>query len=81
MTRQSQATHGRQPLFFFVWAFCPGFGAILSEKWLFWGTKCGVLEGHLPTWRLRPGAPAVSVWLKTWIWQGHHLGSRMARVE
>ena len=20
-------------------------------------------------------------WLKTWIWQGHHLGSRMAKVE
>ena len=25
--------------------------------------------------------PPVSFWLKTWIWQGHHLGSRMARVE
>ena len=23
----------------------------------------------------------VSFWLKTWIWQGHHLGSRMAKVE
>ena len=27
------------------------------------------------------GAPPVIFWLKTWIWQGHHLGFRMARVE
>ena len=25
--------------------------------------------------------PPVSFWLKTWILPGHHLGSRMARVE
>ena len=24
---------------------------------------------------------APSLWLKTWIWQGHHLGSRMATVK
>ena len=58
-----------------------GLGAMLGQKRLFWGTKCAVLEGHLPTWRPRPGAPPVIFWLKTWIWQGHHLGSRMARVE
>jgi hypothetical protein len=28
-----------------------------------------------PTWRPRPDAPPVTFWLKTWIWQGHHLGS------
>ena len=39
------------------------------------------LEGHLPTWRAGPGAPPLTFWLNTWIWQGHHLGSRMARVK
>ena len=61
----------------FPWVF----KAFLGQKRLFWGTKCAVLGGHLPTWRPRPGAPTVSFWLKIWIWQGHHLGSRMARVE
>ena len=61
--------------------FLLGFGAVLGQKRLFWGTKCAVLGGHLPTWRPRPGVPPVSFWLKTWIRQGHHLGSRMARVE
>ena len=54
---------------------------VLGQKRLFWSTKCAVLGGHLPTRRPCPGAPSVSFWLKTWIWQGHHLGSRMARVE
>ena len=56
-------------------------GPFWAKKRLFWGTKCAVLGGHLLTWRPRPGAPPVSFWLKTWIWQGHQLGSRMARVE
>ena len=30
------------------------FGVILGQKRLFWGTKCAVLGGHLPTWRPRP---------------------------
>ena len=55
--------------------------AVLSEKWLFLAQNCADLGGHLPTWRPRPGPPAVSFWLKTWIWQGHHLGSKMAKVE
>ena len=55
-------------------------GLVWAKKRLFWGTKCAVLGGHLPTSRPRPGAPPVSFWLKTWIWQGHHLGNRMARV-
>ena len=62
-------------------AVLTGFRGLLEKKRLFPGTKCAVLGGHLPTWRPRPGAPPVSFWLKTWIWQGHHLGSRMARVE
>ena len=60
------------------WEFCPGLGAILGEKWLFLAQNCADLGGHLPTWRHRPGPPLVSFQLKTWIWQGHHLGSKMA---
>ena len=52
--------------------------AILGEKRLFLAQNCANLGGHLPTWRPRPGAPPVSFWLKTWIRQGHHLGSKMA---
>ena len=59
----------------------PGFGPVLGEKWLFLAQNCADLGGHLPTWRPRPGPPPASFWLKTWIWQGHHLGSKMARVE
>ena len=55
--------------------------AVLGEKWLFLAQNCADLGGNLQTWRPRPVAPPVSFWLKTWIWQGHHLGSRMARVE
>ena len=64
----------------FVWPFGVGFGAVLGQKRMFWGTKCAGLGGDLPTWRPRPRAPPVSSWLKTWIWQGHHLGNRMARL-
>ena len=56
----------------------PGFGGYFGRKWLFLAQNCSDLGGHLPTWRPRPGAPPVSFWLKTWIWQGHHLGSKMA---
>ena len=56
----------------------PGFGGSFGRKWLFLAQNSADLGGHLPTWRHRPGPPPVSFWLKTWIWQGHHLGSRMA---
>ena len=56
-------------------------GPFWAKKGCFWGIKCTALHGHLPTWRPRPGAPPVSFGLKTWIWQGHHVGSTMARVE
>ena len=56
-------------------------GRFGPEKAVFGPQKGAVLGGHLPTWPPRPGAPPVSFWLKTSVWQGHHLGSRMARVE
>ena len=59
----------------------PGFGCYFGEKWLFLAQNCAELGGHLLTWRPRPGPPSVSFWLKTWIWQGNNLGSRMAKVE
>ena len=74
---KSSRTWGEPPVPF-VWAFCPGFGAILGEKWLFLAQKRADLGGHLPTSRHRPGPPPVSFLLKTWIWQGHHLGFKMA---
>ena len=54
---------------------------VVGQNRLFWGTKCAVLGGRVPTWRPRSGVPPVIFWLKTWIGQGHHLGSGMARVE
>ena len=59
----------------------PKFGGCFGQKSLFVAQNCTDLGGHLQTWRPRPGPPPVSFWLKTWICQGHHLGSRMAKVE
>ena len=56
----------------------PGFGGYFGRKWLFLAQNSADLGGHLPTWRHRPGPPPVSFWLRTWIWQGRNLGSRMA---
>ena len=39
------------------------------------------LEGNLPTWRLRPGLPTVSLGLKLWIWEGHVSMHGWSRVE
>ena len=58
--------------------FEPLLGLFWAEKWLFLAQNCADVGGHLPTWRHRPGPQSVSIWLKTWIWQGHHLGSKMA---
>ena len=62
--------------------------SVLTGLWGSFGPRKAVLGhkmrsfgGHLPTWRLCPGASPVSFWLKTRIWQGHHLGSRIPRVE
>ena len=60
--------------------FEPLLGLFWAKKWLFLAQSCAVLGGHLPTWHHRPGPPPVSFGLKTWICQGHHLGSRMAKV-
>ena len=60
----------------------PGYwGLFWAKNGCFLAQNCADLGGHLPTWRPRPGPPPVSFWLKAWIWQGHHLGSRMAKVE
>ena len=56
----------------------PGLGGYFGRKWLFLAQNSADWGGHLPTWRHRPGPPPVSFWLKTWIWQRHHLGSKMA---
>ena len=71
---------GAQP-FYAVWPFLNGLQGRFGPKMAVFGPKNTDLGGHLPTWRLCPGAPWASFWLKTWVWQGHHLGSRMARVE
>ena len=59
----------------------PGFGGYFRRRMAVLAQNCANLGGDLPTWRPRPGPPPVSFWLKSWIWQGHHLGSKMARVE
>ena len=56
----------------------PGFGGYFGRKWLLLALNCADLGGHLPTWRPRPRPPPVSFWLKAWIWQGHHLGCKVA---
>ena len=56
----------------------PGFGGYFGRKWLFLAQNSADLGEHRPTWSHRPGPPLVSFWLKTRIWQGHHLGSKMA---
>ena len=62
-------------------------GVLRGFRGLFWA-KNGCLWHKLrrfgrapPNLAPPPRAPPVSFWLKTWIWQGHHLGSRMAKVE
>ena len=59
----------------------PGFWGFFGRKMAVFGPKLRRFGRPLPTWRHRPGPPPVSFWLKTWIWQGHHLGSKMAKVE
>ena len=60
---------------------CVPFDWVLGQKKLFWGTKCAVVGEHLPTCRPHHVTPPPSFWLKNWIWQGHHLGNRMATAE
>ena len=62
--------------------------SVLGGFWGRFGQKKGVLGRKMRTFgRGPPGvAPPPSgaigeFSLNTWIWQGHHLGSRMARVE
>ena len=73
-----KACMNRFPLFGrFEWVL----GPFWAKKGCFGAQKCAVVGGHLPTWRPCPGAPPVSFWLKTWIWQGHHLEYEVDRVE
>ena len=62
------------PLRLSIWTQIRGH---FGPKRSFWGMKCAVLGGQLPTYRPCHAAPTQSVWLKTWIWQGHPLGYRM----
>ena len=49
----------------------PEFGGYLQRKMTVFGpTLC---RFGSPIWRARPRPPPISFWLKTWIWQGHHL--------
>ena len=66
---------GRLPSF---GCFEPLLGLFWAKNGCFLAQNCADLGGHLPTWRHRPGPPPLSFRLKTWIWQGHHLVSKMA---
>ena len=55
-------------------SFGPKKGFFRAENAQFW-------EGTSKLGAPAPRAPPVSFWLKTWIWQDHHLGSRMVRIE
>ena len=51
------------------------------KKAVFGAQNAQFWEGTCRLGNPRPGAPPVRFWLKTWIWPGHHLGFRMARIE
>ena len=57
--------------------FEPLLGLFWAKNGCFWPKTAQIWEGTSQLWH-RPGPPPVSFWLKTWIWQGHHLGSKMA---
>ena len=60
----------------------PSFGRFEWVSGPFWAKKGCFGAENAQLWEgTGAGAPPVSFWLKTWIWQGHHLGSGMARVE
>ena len=80
VTRKSSRTWSVAAVCLHLAVLNPYWGCF-GRKWLFLAQSCADLGGHLPTWRHRPGPPPVSFWLKTWIWQGHHLGSRMAKGQ
>ena len=52
-------------------------GLFWAENGCFWPKTAPIWEGTSRVGAPAPGPP-VSFWLKTWIWQGHHLGSKMA---
>ena len=58
--------------------FEPLLGLFLAKNGCFWPKNSADLGGHLPTGRHCSGPPTLTFWLKTWICQGHHVGSTMA---
>ena len=65
-------------LYLVVWS---GFWDFFEPKKAVSGHKMRIFGRAPPDLAAPPGAPTLSFWLKTWIWQDHHLGFRMARVE
>ena len=63
----------------------PSFGGFDWVSGPFWAKKksyYGAQKAQFWEGTSRLGTPALgSFWLKTWIWQGPHLGHKMARVE
>ena len=66
----------------------PSFGRFEWVPWPFWAKKgcfgaesAQFWEGTSQIGATASGRHRLSFWLKTWIRQGHHLGSRMAREE
>ena len=60
----------------------PSFGRFEWVPGLFWAKKGCFGAKNAQFWEGTSRLGALwSLWLKTWIWQGHHLGNRMARVE
>ena len=64
--RKLRWTWGILPCFPSFAVFNVLFG-LLGQRKLFLAQNCADWGGHLPTWRLRPGAPSVPFGLKTWI--------------
>ena len=64
VTGQSRRTSSVATVYH-VWPLLLGFGAVLGQKRLFWGTKCELLGGHLPTWRPRPGGATGEFWAQS----------------
>ena len=60
----------------------PSFGCFAWVLGPFWAKKKAVFGQKMCSFgRVPPDlAPLLSFWLKTWIWQDHHLGSKMARL-
>ena len=61
--------------------FEPLLGLFWAKNGCFWPKTAQIWEGTSQPGATAFGPPPVNFWLKTWIWQGHHLGCRMSKVE